>query len=213
MSDPIADPETVAARSRAREADIIGKPPRIAPLKPEEFSDEVLQITRELKIAAGLPPEGEVPEFIAIALRHPKLYRPNIDFALVLMAGGALSARDRELAILRTGWLCQAPFEWGEHVNMSKRLQCLDSVEIDRVTIGSSAPEWTDEDRAVLRAVEEMFDDAMIGDETWAALAARMDDKALIELPMLVGQYMGVAFLQNSVRSPMMAGNGGLMAR
>ena len=38
-----------------------------------------------------------------------------------------------------------------------------------------------------------------ISDDTWAALAEAYDEKQLIEIPMLVGQYHMVAFALNSL--------------
>ena len=43
----------------------------------------------------------------------------------------------------------------------------------------------------------------MISDVTWAALALNWNEAQLIELPCLVGQYLGVAMLQNSLRMPL----------
>jgi 4-carboxymuconolactone decarboxylase len=202
-----------AERLQARQASIVGQPPRIPPMSPDEFTEEMHESTRALRRAAGLPPEAPIPEYVATALRHPTLYRAHTALAILLMSQGALSVRDRELAVLRTGWLCEAPFEWGEHVAMGKRVAGLTDEEIERVTIGSSASGWSDHDRAILRAVEELRDDAMISQPTWDVLARSLDHQQLIELPILIAQYMGVAFVQNSLRVRMMAGNVGLTAR
>ncbi len=216
--DPVANlrpniaPEHGAERISAREAEIIGKPPRIPPLKPEEFTPELRVITDNLQRAAGLVPNGAVAEFIATMLRYPALHQAHTDLALVVMQG-TLSPRDRELAILRTGWLLQAPYEWNAHVNIGKRLAGMSSEEIERITIGSTAPGWSDDDRAVLQAAEELFADAMISDATWTALARRLDQKQLLELPVLIGQYTGVAYVQNSIRARLMPGDIGLRAR
>ncbi len=210
MSDIV---NSEAERLQAREAAITGHPPRIPPMDPEEFTDEMHESTRALRRAAGLPPDAPIPEYVATALRHPTLYRAHTALAILLMSQGALSARDRELAVLRTGWLCEAPFEWGEHVAMGKRVAGVTDEEIEWVIVGSAAPGWSDHDRAILRAVEELRDDAMISQPTWDRLAERLDHQQLIELPILVAQYMGVAFVQNSLRVRLMEGNIGLAAR
>lgn len=208
MSDP-----TATQAMEARQQLILGQPPRIPPMPQEEFTEEMRESTRTLRVAAGLPPEGEVPEYIATVLRHPSLYRAHTSLALLLMSQGALSARDREMTVLRVGWLCGAPFEWGEHVAIGRRACGFTPDETEWLTIGSSAPGWTDSERALLRAVEEMVDDAMISDDTWAALARDRTEQQLIELPLLVGQYLGVAYLQNALRIRMLKGNVGLTAR
>jgi 4-carboxymuconolactone decarboxylase len=204
--------DAIAVRSAAREALILGNPPRIAPLAPEEFTPEARALTRKIDNAAGLDPDEHVSEWLATVLRHPALFQAHTELAVTLMKG-KLPARDRELAVLRTGWLCQAPFEWGGHVELGKRIAGMSDEEIERVITGSSAPGWSAHDRAVLRAVEEMLGDAMISDETWAVLTKSYDECQLLELPILVGQYLGVAFLQNSLRVVLPEGYQGLQAR
>src|SRR5262249_2898421 len=129
-----------------------------------------------------------------------------------LLGNGTLPARARELVILRIGWLCRAPYEWGEHVELAKRAG-ISTEEIERVTRGSASDGWNDPNRALLQAVEELFADAMISDATWAVLAHHFDEKQLIELPILVGQYQTVAYFQNSLRLRLQRGNRGLRAR
>ena len=191
---------------------ITGNPPRIPPLKPSEISKELLAAHNQLRKAVSLPPADEVPEFTATMFRHPGLYESHMAFSLKLFHG-ALAPRDRELAVLRVAWLCQAPYAWGEHVRIGKQLAGLTDDEVARVTVGSTAPEWHERDRAILQAVEEMHADAMISETTWTILSNSLNEKQLIELPLLVGQYQGTAYLQNSFRSRLAAGNSGLYAR
>jgi alkylhydroperoxidase family enzyme len=171
-----------------------------------------LEAVAELRKAISLPPTGAIREYTATMLRHPTLYRRHVDLGLQLFRG-TLSPRHRELAILRVAWLCRAPYEWGEHVDIAKRIAGLSNDEVERVTHGSAAPQWDEDDRAILRAVEELHGDAMICDETWDSLARFLNEPQLLELPILVGQYQGAAYLQNSIRCRLLPGNPGLSAR
>jgi alkylhydroperoxidase family enzyme len=215
---PLAAKDTAAAHTfsaadvQAREAEITGKPPRIAPLKSEEISKDAFDSINVSRKAINLPPLTELPDLLATTLRHPALYRASGVLSEQLYHG-ELAAHDRELAILRTAWLCQAPFEWGEHVKIGKRMGGLTDEEVARVTEGSAAPGWNERDRALLRAVEEMHGNAMISDATWAVLAKNLNDKQLIELPVLVAKYQGVAYVANSLRIRLMPGNKGLTER
>jgi 4-carboxymuconolactone decarboxylase len=208
----VASESESAFDTRAREALILGKPPRIPPLQPGELSREAVETVAILRKAVSLPPSEYVPEFTATMLRHPALSRRHIELGLQLF-GGALSPRDRELAVLRTGWLCKAPFEWGEHVAIGKRVAGLTQEEIERVTHGSTATGWNEDDRAILRAAEELHEEAMISDETWSVLSRRLDERQLIELPILIGQYHGIAYVQNALRVRLLPENLGLSAR
>jgi hypothetical protein len=53
----------------------------------------------------------------------------------------------------------------------------------------------------------------MISDATWAALAHSWDERQLIEFPALVGNYIAVALIQNSLRIRLNEGSLGLMER
>ncbi len=161
------------------------------------------------EVLAGL---SQLPEIVRTMLRHPDLFALHTDVGLELLARGALSLRDRELAVLRIAWLCQAPYEWGEHVMVGKRFG-LTGEDIARVIDGPDADGWDEHESAVLRAVDELHGDAMISDATWSTLAKRFDERQLIELPIIVGQYQTVAYYQNSLRLRLHTGNSGLKAR
>src|SRR5205807_1946419 len=62
------------------------------------------------------------------------------------------------------------------------------------------APEDQDaQARELPRAADELHDGACIGDDTWSVLAAHLDERQLIEVPMLIGHYHLVAFTLNSL--------------
>ena len=196
-----------SAPEAARMREILGQPPRIAPRT---------DLTAEER-ATALPPKGfgtpgEVPQMYAIMLNNTALTARLMPWSGYFLREGKLTTRDRELAILRNAWLCQAPYEWGEHVAIAKQVG-LTGAEIEAIIIGSAAPGWSAHDRAVLKAVEELDDRAMISDATWAELARGMSKEQLLELPALVGSYKTIAYLQNALRMELRPSNPGLAAR
>lgn len=215
-----------------REATVLGDGPRIQPLRVEEMSDDLLQMMARMaqlntaldsrgkkeltdmlaQHSAGAESLATLPEIMRTMLRHPNLFARQVDLGIQLLSQGSLTARDRELAVLRIGWLCRAPYEWGEHVLVAKKAG-ITSEEIERITGGSDAPGWNEHEQAILRATEELYEDAMISDATWATLAKRLDERQLIELPIVIGQYQAVAYYQNSLRLRLHDGNLGLEAR
>ena len=207
---------TTQSGIEAREEEILGHPPRVLPVESQDVIAAALENTGRLRQAAsgGSAPSSmsEVPELVITLLRHPDLYQRITDLAVQLLGRGVLTPRDRELVVLRVGWLCQAPYEWGEHVRIAKQVG-LTSEEIERVTQGSSAPGWTKHEAAILHAAEELHETAMISDGTWEDLSEELDDQQLIELPVLIGQFTLVAYLQNALRLRLGDGNIGLKAR
>lgn len=210
--DDQAPSATVKRDRAARQARITGFEPRIPPLPASEVGAEAVEIVRSLRAAAGMTEAAAIPDIVATLLRHPRLYERHAAIGAELFGKGALSPRQRELAILRTGWLCAAPFEWGEHVAIAKRTG-LSAAEIDALTQDSDLAGWDEIDRAIVRAAEELHRDAMISDAVWSVLASFLDDRQLIELVYVVGHYTKVAYLQNALRLRLSPENEGLFAR
>lgn len=193
----------------ARHAQVIGEGPRFAPLTPDDMSEEAVQMIREVREMFSIPMDQHIPEVSLITLRHPGLFRAQMNLGVEVAGKSTIPARERELAILRVAQIARAPFEWAEHVMIGKRFGLTDE-EIARVVEGSSAPGWTEHEAAVLRAVEELMGDHCMSDETWNTLAATWTEKELLEMPMLVGSYLMTALQQNTLRVPMEPGKTGL---
>lgn len=203
-----------AAEIQEREEYIRGRPPRLPALPPEERTKRQQELLDEMSMVVvdGVRKPREDKAALEILIRHAELYKAHVELAQKYLSDCEMKIRDRELAILRIGWLSQAPFEWASHVKIAKRND-ITPEEIARIIEGSSAPGWGKEDRAIVRAMEELHFDSMITDETWADLQQFYNDKKLIELVILAGQYKTVAYYQNGLRLPLPAGNMGLMAR
>lgn len=171
-----------------------GRPstPRIPPITDEEADEQIRTLLEEVRL-----PNAEAVNIFATLVRYPGLYRRWMPFAGKLLAG-KLPARDRELLILRSAWRCASSYEWGQHVRLAKQAG-ISADEIDRVAAGPDAAGWDAADRSLLIAVDELHEGACITDATWDALAARYDERQMIELPMLVGQYHMLAFALNSL--------------
>lgn len=166
--------------------------PRIAPLTDDELDDQA----RELLATVGLP-EGQSMNIFSTLVRHPRLFRRWLPLGGVLLSG-TLPARDRELLILRTAERCHAHYELAHHIKIGAGVG-ITADEIARVGQSSIDDEWSPFEATLLHAADELHDDSCIADDTWAALAERYDDKQLIEVTMLVGQYHLVAFALNSL--------------
>jgi alkylhydroperoxidase family enzyme len=166
------------------------KQPRIAPLPPEEWSEE----QREL-LARGDP--ARVLNIFATLVRHPDLYRRWIPFGNHVLFKSSLGPREREVAILRVGHLCRAEYEFHHHTRIGKSVGLTDA-DIERIKAGPQAPGWAPLDSALLRAVDELHSEHCIGDETWKALSSHYSVPQMIDLVFAVGQYTMVCMALNS---------------
>jgi len=166
--------------------------PRIAPLAPEERDARVAALLETLRPH----PDGEDMHLFATLAHHPRLLRRWSQFGGVLLFGGALPARDREILILRTAANCGADYEWGHHLVIGRLAGLSDD---DMAALADPAPAVVEADALLVRAADELHVDNVLSDATWAALADRYDTEQLIEIPMVVGQYHLVAFTLRSL--------------
>ncbi|MCB2061556.1 MAG: carboxymuconolactone decarboxylase family protein, partial [Novosphingobium sp.] len=158
-------------------------PPRIEPLGPEELGEAGWQAMNRARDLTGYPKDAPLHPFLATMCRHTEMFERYMEFGMNFLLNSAIAPRDREMVILRTGWLCDAPYEWCEHVAAGLR-EGLTRQEIDWISEGPSAPGWDERDRALLRAVDELHGNATISDEVWAVLAEHFDERQLLELPV-----------------------------
>ncbi len=115
--------------------------------------------------------------------------------------GPSFDARTRELVIDRVTARCGCEYEWGVHVTAFGRKVGLTPEQIASLAAGGPDDAcWSEEDRAVLRMVDELHDAGQVSDATWARLAARFDERALLELLLLAGWYHAIAFVANGAR-------------
>ncbi|RZI72060.1 MAG: carboxymuconolactone decarboxylase family protein [Pseudomonas sp.] len=203
----------------ARHNEVLGSPPRIPPVDRQAAAAEVQASTKRLigsisgRDDMPLPPVEAIPEIMFTLCRFPTIWQAVMDVTVPLQGPASqLPLRDRKLAILRTGWLCGAPYEFGEHVAQAKRMG-ITTEEIEAIVVGSGSPIWDDHECAILKAVEELHENAMVDDETWAKLAEKFDDAQMFELLILIGQFTATAYFQNSLRLRLEANNEGLAAR
>jgi 4-carboxymuconolactone decarboxylase len=166
---------------------------RVAPLAADELDDQ----QRELIATTEPGPAGSAAHIYRTLVRHPGLFRKWLPFAGKLLSG-KLAARERELLILRTGWRCQAPYEWGQHVIIGRQAGLSDA-EIQRVKAGPDDPGWSTDDATLLFAADELHDTSRLSDKTWAALQAKYDEKQIVEILMVVGHYHMVSFVLNGL--------------
>jgi len=169
-------------------------PPRLAPGNRGEIGTLNALIAQALGLAAGTNP----PNLFTTLARHRRLFRRWLWFAGALMPGGRLPRADTELLILRVAHLCDCAYEWEHHERLGARAG-LDAAAIARVRSDPEADGWTQRQRLLLRAADELHDRRRISEETWEPLSRTLADEELIEVCMLVGHYEMLAMTLNSL--------------
>lgn len=171
------------------------KEPRLSPLPQEAWSEDARSILAPIveKDRTGMQPFN----IFSTLAHHPSLFRRWLVFANHVLGKSTLDVRTRELVILRIGYLCQAGYEWGQHVEIARAAGMSDE-EIMLSQSGSSTPGIDERDRLLLLATEELHADAFITDETYAGLAGFFDAQELLDIVFAVGQYNLVSMVLNT---------------
>src|SRR5690606_3293781 len=112
--------------------------------------------------------------------RHRKLFRGWLRFAGRLMPGGTLPRRESELVILRVAHVTGNAYKFQHHVRLRRRAG-LRSTDVDRVRSGPDAHGWSDRERALLTAADELVTTGDVSDAAWQHLRAHLDDARAIE--------------------------------
>jgi alkylhydroperoxidase family enzyme len=115
----------------------------------------------------------------------------------VLSKRNGLPPRERELVILRIGFLCRSGYEWTQHKAIGLRAG-LTEAEVERIKAGADAPGWSAADQALLKACDELHHDQFVTDLTWTALSAHFDDKQRMDVVFTAAQYTQVSMILNS---------------
>jgi alkylhydroperoxidase family enzyme len=198
----------MSEQGRPRIAQGLGGPPRLRQISREEMTPRHREAIGRSMDTLDPDSEQTLHPFPGTMCRHVEMFDRYMEFGMNILHHALIKPREREILTLRTGWLCDAPFEWGAHVKLGLEAG-LTREEIERIKSGPDAEGWNELDRALLSAVDELHHGSTIGNETWDVLAAHYDDLQLIELPMIVGQYHMTAFFQNALRfRPVFDANG-----
>ena len=179
-------------------------PPRLTPIPFSEWDEDtratllshLRRPERYLSGAADAPPMPVVLELFA---HHVALSETFMTFTdLLIGEGSKLEPRIRELAILRVAWRTESGYEWNQHRRIGGD-EGLAEAQLAAVADGPDSPVWTPQERAVVAAADEMIDQHAVGDETWAALTSFFEEGMLFELLFVIGGYLCLSVVLNSI--------------
>jgi 4-carboxymuconolactone decarboxylase len=140
-----------------------------------------------------------MPVVLELFAHHVALSETFLAFTdLMASDHSMLEPRVRELAILRVAWRTGSGYEWNQHRRMGGD-EGLSELQLAAVPDGPTSAVWTPMERAVLRAADEMIDQFAVSDETWAALASSFEAAPLFELLFVIGGYLCLAAVLNSI--------------
>lgn len=177
---------------------------RIPNVPREAWTDEVRDVFAVYEGEAGRQ-NGSKFNVIQMFAQHPKLALAWLNYNRTL-ASGVLPRRLHELAILRVLDRYKSDYEWPNHVQLAKALAGFTDEMIEAVKQGPDAAVWTDLDRLVLRAADQLCETGDVDQATWDGLAKDLDHQQMLELLFTVGSYTMLAWVFRATRLPREAG-------
>jgi 4-carboxymuconolactone decarboxylase len=165
--------------------------PRIAPLTDDELTDE------QRAVVAPLIEHGQFFNIFRTFVRTSAALRSFLGWGQYLLSPqSSLGPREREIVILRVGFLCRSGYEFAQHEAIGLR-SGLSAEDIARIKVGADAG-WSPGEAALIRMADELIADHFVSDATWVALRAAFDETQCMDAVYTAGQYTQVSMFLNS---------------
>jgi len=156
---------------------------RVPYLKREDLAEADREIFDNLKAE-----RGSVGNIFRALAHTPNLLRRFLRLGGELRNKTALDPKLRELAIITVGRLTDAQYEYVHHWNLARRVG-IRREQLDALADWEKSPEFSDNERAVIRYAVEATNTVKVRDATWNALTAFLDTRRLMELVQNVAFY------------------------
>jgi len=171
-------------------------PARIPQLQQDELTDEA-QAFLARWTGGEFRNAGINPVLLTFA-HHPQLADVFSQFNIHLLSTSTLPVKHRQIAIMRTAWLCKATYMWSSHLRTSLN-RGLSADMFAPIQAGAGHPWFTEFERTIMRSTEELVNDKRVGDDNWQALATQWDTRQLLDFLFTVGCYAGLAGVMRSI--------------
>jgi 4-carboxymuconolactone decarboxylase len=145
---------------------------------------------------------GRIFNIFKVLAHHPKLVKRWTPFAGHILGKQTLPFRDRELLILRIGWLNQAEYEFAQHELIARKGGVSDT-DIVWLKDGPKAAGWSEKESALLQVADDLFDNSVVSEETWETMSKHYSTEQLMDAVFTVGQYNMVSWALNSFGVPL----------
>jgi AhpD family alkylhydroperoxidase len=164
---------------------------------PDDTSDpEVTAVYARVRESAG-----GVSNLYRTLANAPKLFESWIGYAWSLRADATVSRGLRELGIMRVAQLSDCDYVWRSHWRMA-RAEGYERERLESLSGWRDQNGFSDEERAVLAAAEDMTATTRISNEIWDELCRFFDERAAVELVLTFAWYACVVRVNNSLQVP-----------
>ena len=165
-----------------------------------------VEVAKKAAAELGIPEQIAELNVFRILLRQPRLAKSVNDLLMSLLFGGALDARLRELIIMRIGWCTGSVYEWTQHWRVALQLGVEES-DLLAVRDWKAHSHWSEVDRAILTATDEVLESGCVSDATWAACETQLpSDEERLELLGAIGTWGMISQILRTLEVPLEVG-------
>ena len=168
-------------------------PPRLTPLPAQDWDDAA-----RASLASLIPPDranlNGAGNVLATMARHPDLTAAYLPFNTYLLMKSKLSARIREVALLRAVLRGNSDYLWSHHLPIAARAG-LSPEDISGIESGNCPDPH---DQVVVQAVDDLIAHYTVSDATWAELGQVFTDEQRMDLVFTIGGYLLLAMAVNT---------------
>jgi 4-carboxymuconolactone decarboxylase len=170
-------------------------PARLPPLNQREITDEA-HATLAMW-TGGIFKNADTNPVLLTFAHHPQLFDAFSQFNRHLLSTSTLPVKERQIAIMRTAWICKATYMWSSHLRTS--LNCgLEPAMFAPIQVGAHDPYFSEFERTIMRATEELVIQKVVGNATWQALCVRWNHQQMLDFLFTVGCYVTLAGVMRS---------------
>lgn len=166
--------------------------PRIAPLAESAFDETQRQLAKRF-FPSGRPDNG-----FRTLLRVPPLAEGMQPYTAYLSESSTLTARHRELLVLRAAWLYGNQAIWAAHAPRARAAGLADA-DLRRIAEGPDAAGWLEFDAMLLRMADQLVRNTSVTEATWKALSASYDLFHLMDAVETVNHFVVLSLLYNTL--------------
>lgn len=161
----------------------------LRPLPPGDWEASLASIIEDMG--------GRPLEVHGLLANHPPLLKAWWDLRNYTIAGGDLGQRNTELVILRVALHLRNWYEWGSHVQRGLAAG-LSEADIERIKSGPGNPDWSESDRLLLLAVDELVENRSISVKTMTALKGHFSEQQILDIIVTHGAYVILGCMLNT---------------
>lgn len=170
-------------------------PARLAQIKEEEFTDATRDFLSQWS-NDFFQSVDKNPVLLTFA-HHPALANAFSPLNIHLLTENTLPVRQRQIAIMRTAWICNCTYMWSSHLRTTQR--CGLSTELfEPIKHGAEDAYFTPFEAVIIRATDDLVNHRKISNSHWDLLSAEWSKQQMLDFMFTVGCYVMAAGVMNS---------------